>query len=174
MAFGATEGRAQPSSRDGAHAFGAVLGQILLGLRTAFAGHHVEAVIAGGDFLLLRGVGEEVAGQLFAGERVEGLVRVERVDDVVAVGEDALVLVAVEADGVREAGDIQPPHGHALAVVRRSEQAVDLLFVGVRRGVGEEGREFFRGRRQAGQVEREAAEELFLGGFRRGGDFLGG
>ena len=52
--------------------------------------------------------------------------------------------VDVVAVGVGVAGEIEPLHGHALAVVRRGEQAVDLLLVGVGGFVGEEGVELRR------------------------------
>ena len=172
VAFGAPEGRAEPGGGDGADAFGTVLGQVFLGLGTALAGHHVQAVVAGGDLLLLGRAGEEVARQLLAREGVERLVGVERVDHVVAVREDPLVLVAVEADRVREAGDIEPPHRHALAVVRRGQQAIDLLLVGVRSGIREERGELGGRGRQAGEVEGEAAQQAFLGSLGRGCDPL--
>ena len=165
VALGAAEGTAKESGGDGADAFGPVLGEVFLGLGTAFAGHHVEAVVAGGDELIGGGVGEEVAGELFAGELVEGFVLVEGVNDVVAVGEDALILVAVEADGVGEAGDVEPPDGHAFAEVRRGEKGVDG---GLEIGVGG------FGRREAGEVEGEAAEEGVIGGLGGGGEVFFG
>ena len=128
VALGATEGAAKESGGDRTNAFGSVFGEVFFGLSTAFAGHHVEAVVAGGDELLGGGVGEEVAGELFAGELVEGFVLIEGVNHVVAVGEDALILVAMEADGVGEAGDVEPPDGHALAEVWGGEEVVDLRF----------------------------------------------
>ena len=106
VTLGAAEGGSQPGGGDGSDALGAVLGEVLGRLGTTLTGHHVEAVVAGGDARLGSGVREEVARELLAREGVEGLIRIERSDDVVAVGEDALVLVAVEADGIGEAGDI--------------------------------------------------------------------
>ena len=50
-----------------------------------------------------------------------------------------LVLVAVIADGIGEADQIEPTDGHALAIMRRGEQAIDLLFVGVWVFIGDEG-----------------------------------
>ena len=121
VAFGAAKGRAQPSGRDGTDPFGAVFGKVFLGLGAAFAGHHVEAVVAGRHFLFFGRARQQVAGKLLPRERIEGLVGVEGLDHVIAVGEDPLVLVAMEADGVGEAGDIQPPHRHAFTEVRRGQ-----------------------------------------------------
>ena len=123
--------RAEPGDRHRPHAVGGVLGQVLLRLGAALAGHHVQAVEAGGDELLGRRVGQQVAGELLDRELVERLVAVERVDDVVAVREDALVLVAVVADRVGEPHQVEPGHGHPLAVMGRGEQPVDLPLVGV-------------------------------------------
>ena len=172
VALGATERRTQPGRRHRPHPFGAVFSEVFLGLRAALARHHVQPVVAGRHLLFDRGVGEQVARELLAREGVERLVRVERVDDVVAVREDALVLVTMVAHGVGEARDIQPPHGHALAEVRRSQQPVDLLLIGVGRVVRDEGGELRRRRRQAGQVERDAAEEAFLRRLGRRRDLL--
>ena len=72
-------------------------------------------------------------------------------------GETFMRVVAVVADGVGVAHQVQPVHGHALAVVRAGQQAVHLLFVGVGRRVGHERRDLRRRRRQAGQVEADAA-----------------
>jgi hypothetical protein len=54
--------------------------------------------------------------------------------------------------------------------VRRRQQPVDSAFVGERRGVGEEGIEFGRRRRQADQVEARAAKERGAIGFGERGD----
>ena len=84
----AAHGRAEPGDRHGPHAVAGVLGEVFAGLGSPFAGHHVQAVEAGGHELLGRRVGQQVAGKLLDGELVERLVAVERVDDVIAVRED--------------------------------------------------------------------------------------
>jgi hypothetical protein len=140
VALRAAKRAAKPRGRHAAHPLGAVFREILLRLRTAFAGHHVEPVVAGRDALLDRRVGQEIAGELLGRELIEALVGVEGVDHVIAIREDALVLIAVKTHRVREARDIEPPHRHALAVVGRSEQALDLFLVGVARAVGEKRR----------------------------------
>ena len=131
VALRAAKGAAEPRGRDAAHPLGAVFREILGGLGAALARHHVEPVVAGRDALLDRRIGQEVAGELLGCELIEALVGVEGVDHVIAIREDALVLIAVKTDRVAEARDIEPPHRHALAVMRRGEQALDLFFVGV-------------------------------------------
>ena len=170
----AAESAAQPGVGDRAHALGAVFGEVLLGLGAAFAGHHVQAIVAARGQLFFGRVRQQVAGELLSGEHVERLVAIERVDDVVAVGEDALVLVAVVADRVGEAGDIQPPDRHAFAEVRRGEQAVDLFFESIGRVVGDEGRGLGGSGRQPGEVEGETPEQAFLVRLGRQGRLLPG
>ena len=81
------------------------------------------------------------------------VVVVERLDDPVAIWPDVVRVVAVIADGVREAHDIKPAHRHALAVMRRGEKPIDRQFVPLvdrRQFVGIQ----FRGRRrQAREIE---------------------
>ena len=63
------------------------------------------------------------------------------------------------AVGVGVAGGVEPDEGHAFAEVRAGEQAVDELFVGVgRSSIGDEGFDFGGRGRQAGEVERQAAD----------------
>ena len=95
---------------------------------------------------------------------VVGLVAVEGADDVVAIAPGVgAVRVVLEAVGVGVADDVEPVAAPALAVVRRGEQAVDEFLVGVGRLVGEEGVDLFGRRRQAGQIERDAADERARG-----------
>ena len=135
VALAAAHGRAQPGDGHGPHAVAGVLGQVLAGLCTSLARHHVQAVEAGRHELLGGRVGQQVAGELLDGELVERLVAVERVDHVIAVREDALALVAVVADRVGEPGQVQPGNGHPLAVMGRLEQPIDQALVGARIGV---------------------------------------
>src|SRR5690606_20299712 len=56
--------------------------------------------------------------------------------------------------------------------VRRGEEAVNGFFKSVGGFVGEEGVDLLEGGRQADEVEADAAEEGFAGGFGRGRDTL--
>ena len=168
VTFGAAEGAPEPGRRDGTDALGSVLGEVFLRLGAALAGHHVETVVSGCGELLLGRFGEEIAGELFAGEIIESLVRVERVDDVVAIRENALVLVAVESDGVGKARDVEPPHRHALTEMRRSEETVEMGIVVRRRLTG--GR--WTGHRQASKIERKPPGENMRGGRGRKAEFF--
>ena len=61
---------------------------------------------------------------------------------------------------------IEPVAAHVLAVAFGLQQAGHDLLIGIRAGVREEGVDLRERRRQAGQVERDAADERFLGGLR--------
>ena len=172
VALGAAEGATQPGVGDRAHAFGAVLREVFLHLGAAFAGHHVEAIVAARDELLISWVRQKIAGELLAGEDVERLIGVKSVDDVIAVREDALILVPVVADRVGKAGDIEPPDRHAFAETWGGQQAIDLLLIGGGRIVGQEGSGLGGRGRQSGQVERDATQQAFLRGFGRGLNLL--
>ena len=104
-----------------------------------------------------------VAGDLLLHEAVVGLVLVEATrsrnrDSARRWGG----LVRFEAVALGVARQVQPVPRPALAVVRRGEQPVDDLLEGVRGLVGEERLDLFRRGRQAGQVERGAADQRDL------------
>ena len=118
---------------------------------------------------------EFVAGDLLLHEAVVGLVVVIGLDDVIAVAPGGgTEVVDAEAVAVGVAHEVEPRAGHALAVGRGGEQAVDKFEVG--RGIlvlDERGDLFGRGR-EAGQVEGDAADEHGALGFAGGREaFLG-
>ncbi len=125
------------------------------------------AVEARGDALGHRRIGQQIAGELFNQELVEGLVGVEGVDDPVAVGPDLAVVVEVQAVGVGVAGGVEPGTRHVLAIARRGEEAVKQPLVCAGRCVGEEGVGFFGRRRQAGEIKARAPEQRNAIGLRR-------
>ena len=115
-----------------------------------------------------------VAGDLLLDEAVVGLVRVEGLDHVIAVAPGIRAgFIGLEALAVGVAGEVEPVAAPALAVLRRGEQAVDHFFESLRRVVGQEGVDFLRRGRQAGEVEGGAAEQRDLVGRLRGLDALG-
>ena len=104
------------------------------------------------------GVGQEIAGELPGDEVVDAQVAVERRDHPVAPRPHlahAVVLVAVRVGVAR---DVEPVGGHALAVGRRRQQAIDDALVGVGGAVGEERVDLGRRRRQPGQIEGHAPQ----------------
>ena len=125
MTLGAVHGGAKPDRGEIPYPVGGVLEEELLGLGAALEGDHVQAVVGRGHLLLVGRLMDQVPGDLLDGEIVEGLVRVERVDHVVAVGPHTPLLVSVVSDRVGVANEIEPVLRHALAVVRRGEQGLD-------------------------------------------------
>ena len=75
--------------------------------------------------------GQQVAGDLLDDELVVGQVAVEGADDPVAIEPDLARLVLLVAVGIGITRGIEPEPSPALAVMRRVEQPVDELGVGV-------------------------------------------
>src|SRR3989442_14393972 len=120
----------------------------LLWVDAAFLVDHGVAQVAGGDDLVLGGVGEQVAPDLFNDESVVGQVLVERVDYPIAVKPNFAALVFFKAVRICVACGIQPDAAPALPVVRRSQEAIDLLFVSAFARVGNKSIDFCgRGRK---------------------------
>jgi len=97
--------------------------------RAAFAGADVAPIEAAGDFLVLRGIGQEIAPQLFDGELIEGHIAVESPDNPIAVRPHGTLVVEMQAVRVAISGVVEPVARHMLAVLWRLEQAVDKFFV---------------------------------------------
>ena len=128
---------------------GLVVGDVGGGAEEAGGGDSFDLIGGGGGTGLI--VDELVAGELFEEEAVDGLVRVEGLDDVVAVLPEGLALgVTGVAASVAVAGDIEPVAAPMFAVAEAGEEAVDDGFVSVGGGVGEEGGGVGGGGRQAG------------------------
>ena len=88
-----------------------------------------------------------------------GLFALNDSNHVIAIRRDVDRVVAVVAGGVGVADEVEPPHRHALAEVRRGEQPVHHFLVRVRRLIFHERANFLRRRRQPGEVERQPADE---------------
>ena len=132
---------------------------IVFRLGTAFLRGEQQAIEGGADTRLLIRIRHQVACDLFDGETIEPFVVIEALDDPIAVRPDVARIVAVIADGVGKAYHIKPANGHALAIVRAFEHTLDELLVGIRRGIIDEGGDFFRLRRQAQQIRVKAADQ---------------
>ena len=168
VAFGAAERAAEPHGAQRAHAIGAVLREVLLGLKAAFGRRAIQPVVRRRDALLGRRVRQQVAGDLLARELIERLVASKRPQHVIAIRPRGNRVVAVESGGIRVADAIEPVHRALLGVVRRGQKPVDGSFVRVGRRVGDERAHLVGCRQQAGQIERHAAEQRpFVGLMRR-------
>jgi hypothetical protein len=161
VAAGAAEGEAHPGGASGVDAVDDVFDAPFLVDDAAFAVDAVVAMEAGGDDLIEARVGEEVAGELFDGELVEGFVFVEGANDPVAPGPHGAGGVGLEAVAVGVAGVVEPGLGHLFAEGGGIQEAVDEGFVGglandegiALAALVDEGFDVFGGGRQAGEVE---------------------
>ena len=124
--------------------------------------------------LFRRGGGHEVAGELLFDELVERLVPIEGLDEVIAIAPSVFREDFVGgADHVGVAGEIEPVAGPALAVGRRSEQAVDDFGVGVVGLIVREGDDFLGGGGEAGEVEADPSDPGVSVGVASGLEALG-
>ena len=126
----------------------------------------------GGDDLVLRGVGQQIAGELLDDELVVRQVAIEGVDDVIAIRPDLARLVLLVAVGVRVTRRVQPVPPPAFAVMRRGEQPLDDFVVSIFGFVGEKCIHVFRRGRQAREIEVQPPQQRDLVRFRRGLEFF--
>ena len=104
--------------------------------------------------------GEDVAGDLSGEKSVVGHVGIEGPDHPVAVAAGfADGVVGAVAGRVGVAGDVEPVASPALSVGTRSEEPVDDPLPGIGGGVVEKGADLGGRRREAGEIEGDAAEE---------------
>ena len=168
VALGTPDGLPHPNSSDSTNPIGEVARLVILLLRPALLGGEQESVEARSHPGLHRGVRQQIAGQLFPCKLVEGLVVVERANDVIAVGPDVPRIVGMVADGVGEAHEIEPTIGHAFPVLRRGHQAIHPPLIGTGGGVGLEGVHPLWGRRQAGEIQAQPSGQRTAIGLWRG------
>ena len=169
----ATDGRPQPDRPDG--------GDPVLDL------HHTEFLDIGppfpvaqglakkprGDLLLDRRLRQQVAGQLFDREPVEGHVAVESLDDPVPKSpRNRPQLIGQVTVTVGVVSHVEPRPGPAFPVVRRGQQTIDDPLVGTGTLVLDERRDLAGGRRQPDQVQRDATNQRLATGNRRRDDPL--
>jgi hypothetical protein len=86
VAFCALKGEAEDGSAHGIDTVGDAIDAELKRGGAAFVRHAVEAVESGGEFLLLVGIGKEVAGDVPGDELVVGHVVLEGLHDPVTIG----------------------------------------------------------------------------------------
>ena len=160
VALGAADGKAEPDGAGGGGAIDGGFGAVELEVGAGLVVLEGIAVEAGRYFLIECGLREEIAGELFDGETVEGDIAVHGVDHPIAVevgvGAEGVVEVA---GAVGEAGEVEPVAAPALAEVRRGEKRVNETLVSVGADVADEGVDGGEVGREAGEVEAETADE---------------
>ena len=124
VALGAFEGGAKPDGTGGVDAVDDLIDAAFFGLSTRFDVGGGAAMKAGGDDLLGRGVRQQVAGDLFEGELIEGHVGIERVHHPIPPGPDFAEVIALKAVGVGVASEVEPRACPADAELIGGEEAV--------------------------------------------------
>ncbi len=162
MAARAAHGEPHERVRGGFDPIDDVFDLVFVGDRAALEVDHVIAIEARRDLLIARGIGQQVAGKLLDRELVVRHVLIEGVDHPVAPRPHPAQAVDVIAVRVGVAGRVEPGHGHALAVVRRTQQPIDLLFVRVRRLVRQKRVGLRWSRRQPGEIVGQPPQERLL------------
>ena len=178
VALRAGDRHAQPGGRRAFDAVEEAHVALFFGDVATFAVEDVVPVEGRGDLLVERRVREQVAGEHLGAELVERLVSIQALHQPIAPEPLEGIAVLLEAVAIRVARGVEPREYHPFAVVRGGHQAVDLLAVGVRARVGQEGGGLFGRGWQSGKIKRQAAEQRGLGGFGRElqaglGQFLG-
>ena len=149
----ALDGETENAFADGVHAIKHRFHAELLWIRAAFFVDHGIAQEAGGNDVVLRGVWQQIAGELFGDELIVGQVVVEGFDHPIAIEPNVARLVFLEAIGIRVARGVEPVASPFLAVVRRCEQTLHLFCVSIGRFVDEKRVHFLRRRWQADEIE---------------------
>ena len=125
MALGAAHRRSHPHARHVADPVGLVDGPVFLDLQAALVRRLQKPVVGARQHrvfrMLARSRAHEVAGELHDREPIERHVVEKRFDHPVAVRRDVVGLIAVIADGVGVAHQVEPPGCHPLGMARRGE-----------------------------------------------------
>ena len=133
-----------------------------------------EREVAGGDACVGCVRPQFVAGDLLLHEAVVGFVGIQARDDVVAVAPRVrAVVVGAEAVALGVAHEVEPMPRPVLAVARAGEEPVHELAVRAGRHVGCKCSGFLGLRRQARQIEINAADECGAWRCRRGPELRG-
>jgi hypothetical protein len=85
-----------------------------------------------GQALHVAGIGQQITGQLRDGKLIKGHIRVDGIDDPVAItiGIGAWIVLLVSI-GIGVAGHVEPMPAPTFAEMRRVQQAIHQVFVGV-------------------------------------------
>ena len=143
VALRALNGQPENTLADAIHAVEQSFHAELLGIDAAFLVQHRIAQKSGGDPIVLSGMRQLIAGDLFDDEAVVGQVTVERMNDPVAIRPDETRLVLFKSVRVGVTRGVEPMAPPTLAVMRRIQQTPDLFFVSIR-GLVREERVYFR------------------------------
>ena len=164
----ATGRQAEPGRARGGDAIHAGEEAELQRIDAALFVQHGVAMKARGDELILGGLRQQIARELFNGEFIEGQVGVQGTDDPVAIRPDGSVAILLVAVAVGVAREVEPLARPAFTVMGRGEELVHELFVGVGARILHEGVGLFRRGRKTDQIKIQPAAKRepvrFVGG----------
>ncbi len=123
---------------------------------------------SGGDELIVAGLVEQIARELFACELIERHVAVQRTDHPVAIAPNRARLVIGITGAVRVAREVQPLLRPVLAIRRLGQQTIDQFPVSLWRFIRYKRLHLIRRRRQSREVQTHAADERMLVRLQRG------
>ena len=109
--------------------------------------------------LILRRIGQQIAGDLFDEKLIVRHVRVESVHDPVAIHPHEARLVLLETVGVGVTCGVEPNAAPTFAEVGRGQEPLDFLFIRAFARGAVEGIQFLKRWRQADEVERKPAQQ---------------
>ncbi len=155
VALGAGDRRAHPHGHRRVHPVhdGDVAELLVVG--AAFVVRQCVPMKRRRDELFVRGVGQQIARDLFDGKLIEGLVGVQRANHIIAVGPDRAGRIVRIARGVGIAGKIQPHPRPMLAETFLGQQPIHQLLVSIGAFVVDEFLDLGERGRQTGEVQRQ-------------------
>ena len=118
VALRAFHGQAEEGSTVGVDAVRDIFHAEFFRDRAALLRLAVESIEQRRELLFLRGVGQQIAGNLPCGELIEGQVFVKGIDHPVAIGPDKTIVVRLVAVGISKACDIEPILSESFTIAR--------------------------------------------------------
>ena len=118
VALGALNREPEHALADRVHAIEHRVHPELLGVHAAFFIEHRVAQKTGRHNLVLRGIGQQIAGELLDNELIIRQIAIERVDHVITIEPDVARFILFEPIRIRVARRIKPMAAPAFAVMR--------------------------------------------------------
>jgi hypothetical protein len=159
VALCATSREPQPHGANRADTIGQHPRFVVLWLRATLGRGEEKPIESRADASILRGIWQQVPGHLLFCEAIKSLVFVKCANDPIAVRPNVLWLIAVIANRVGEAHDIEPTQRHSLAIVRVLHHAVDQPFISTWCPIVDKRRHFFRRRRNTQEIKIQTANQ---------------
>ena len=159
VALGTFHGESQPNRTRGGDAIVQDVGAEFFHLRSSGEIDGNIAVESRCHKLAGRGIGKQVARQLFDGELVKRHVVVQGANDPVAIRPHRPQVIVLITIGIRISGQIEPAGGPLFAEMLGLQQAVDMGFKKFSRRIPLEGGHLLDRGRQADEIQIQASQQ---------------